>query len=42
MALKYPETTTMLDRQNGNTNWQDAVALEMQQLDEYDTLKAMV
>jgi len=29
-----------LDRQNGNTNWQDAVALEMQQLDEYDTFKS--
>jgi len=28
-----------LDRQNGNTMWQDAIALEMKQLDEYDTFK---
>lgn len=28
-----------LDNRNGNTNWQDAVALEMEQLDEYDTFK---
>ena len=26
-------------KSNGNTKWQDAVALEMQQLDEYDTFK---
>ena len=31
-----------LDHQNGNTNWQDTVALEIQQLDEYHTFKAMV
>ena len=28
-----------LDRCNGNTNWKDATALEMTQLDEYDTFK---
>ena len=28
-----------LDRQNGNTKWQDATKLEMKQLDEYKTFK---
>ena len=28
-----------LDHQNGNTNWQDAAALEMQQLYKYGTFK---
>src|SRR5687767_13570290 len=28
---------TQFDHMNGNSNWQDAVALEMEQLDEYDT-----
>jgi len=28
-----------IDRQNGNTRWQDAVDLEMRQLDEYETFK---
>ena len=28
-----------IDKSNGNTKWQDAVDLEMKQLDEYDTFK---
>ena len=28
-----------IDKQNGNTKWQDATSLEMKQLDEYDTFQ---
>ena len=28
-----------IDKQNGNTKWQDATSLEMRQLDEYDTFQ---
>ncbi len=29
----------MLDKQNGNSKWQDAVELELSQIDEYQTFK---
>ncbi len=29
----------MLDKQNGNKKWQDAVELELSQIDEYQTFK---
>ena len=28
-----------IDRRNGNTKWRDSIALELQQLDDYDTFK---
>ena len=36
MPCNY-EHAKQLDKRNGNTRWQDAVDLEMQQIDEYDT-----
>ena len=36
---RTPQEAIKLDAENGNTLWQDSMALEMEQLQEYDTFK---
>ena len=36
---RNPEEAILIDQQNGNTRWQDSMALELSQLQEYNTFK---
>ena len=36
---RNPEEAILIDQQNGNTRWQDPMALELSQLQEYNTFK---